>query len=82
MNAISSDGTELSVRGEGMRQGASTFLGERYTAMKPFSGQTFVDANVRTDFVIEVLGSNEDLQDRLELTYDTVKCTCADWTSL
>ncbi len=82
MKATTAAGSDLLLTGEGIRQDNGAFLGEAYTATKHFDGQRFVDANVKSDFVVKISGSNGDLKDTLNLTYDTIKCTCAVYDSL
>ncbi|MDH3430907.1 MAG: hypothetical protein OEQ14_12945 [Gammaproteobacteria bacterium] len=50
--------------------------------MKRFDGQTYIDANVSTSFVLEIRTDDGTLAERIELDYDTLKCVCAEYDSL
>lgn len=82
MKATTSGGPNFLLTGDGVRPNNGTFLGERYTEMKSFGGRQFLDANVISDFVLEVRGSNGELVDSLNMTYDTAECTCAVYDGL
>lgn len=82
MHAETNSGADLYISGNGVKSTESSFLGDRYTAVKRFDGQSYIDADVATDFELVIRADNENAADRLELTYDTLKCVCAEYDSI
>jgi hypothetical protein len=82
MHAETNSGADLYISGNGVKSTESSFLGDRYTAVKRFDGQSYIDADVATDFELVIRADNENAVDRLELTYDTLKCVCAEYDSI
>jgi len=82
MHAVSTAGRHFEISGDGVTNTDTSFLGDRYTAVKRFDGQTYIDANVSTSFVLEIRTDDGTLAERIELDYDTLKCVCAEYDSL
>lgn len=82
MRTESSQGLDLHTVGEGVAKADATFLGERHTAVKRFEGPTSVDADVSTEFQLTILDADERVLDQIQLTYRTLKCTCATYDSI
>lgn len=82
MGAESDDGEDLQILGEDIKQVETEFLGERRTAVKRFGGQGYVDGEVAEEFLLLIQDNDKNDLDRIVLTYDTMKCVCAEYDAL